>query len=125
MTQPQKTATVIDVCQITKIHTKTTTKSLGQTAVAQVRKAGNAMLTLLFPCRHRSLSVPFTPISKPGQPPADNYVTCFDCGTKFYYDWMRMRIGRPMPTVPHVYSRTHLQALDLRRSNRGLDVGRV
>ena len=55
------------------------------------------MLNLLFRCRHRSITVPFTPLSKSGNPPADTYVTCLDCGTQLHYDWTRMRIGRPIP----------------------------
>jgi hypothetical protein len=92
-----------------------------QTAVAQIRKAGNAMLNLLFPCPHRSKSVPFTPISKSDQPHAATYVTCLDCGTTFYYDWMKMRIGRPMPKLPHAYSNVDLRTLDVRRSSHGFN----
>lgn len=109
----------------TKKVTKTMMNNFALTAITQVRKTGNAMLNLLFPCHHRSISVPFTPIFKPGQPPAATYVTCFDCGAKFHYDWVKMRIGKSMPKPTHAYSHTHFQALDKHNSNHGLNARRV
>src|SRR5262249_22957046 len=113
------------VSQVTKNVTNTRMNNVAQTVVAQVKKAGNGILNVLFPCRHRALSIPFTPLSKSGQVRANTYVKCLDCGVKYYYDWANMRIGKPMPKLPHAYSHIHLQALDGRCSSRGLSMRRV
>jgi hypothetical protein len=128
MTLPQITEAVMDESQITKNTNQNVSKTMNtvaQNAVARLKNAGNAMASLLFRCRHRSLSVPFTPVSKSGQPSAATYVKCLDCGAKFYYDWNKMSIGRPMPTLPYAYSNVHLQAFDLPNASRGLNVHRV
>jgi hypothetical protein len=54
-------------------------------------------------CRHKRTSQPFaaaasSPRAKssgnwdPVGPAARHYVVCLDCGTKFDYDWSKMRI---------------------------------
>ena len=50
----------------------------------------------LFSCRHKRLTLPITPISRPGVPSSGTYVACLDCGKQFTYDWKSMRIGKPI-----------------------------
>src|ERR1700730_3033173 len=47
-----------------------------------------------FSCRHRHLTRPITPTSKPGVPGGDTYVACLEGGKQFAYDWNAMRIGK-------------------------------
>jgi hypothetical protein len=54
------------------------------------------VLNLLFRCRHRRLTRPVAPISKPGQPQSRSYVVCLDCGKQFEYDAHEMRLGKPI-----------------------------
>jgi hypothetical protein len=101
MTQSQMIQTLAGACQITINVAKTTMDSLAHTVVTEFRKSGNTMLGLLLRCNHRSITAPFTPISKLDKSRGDTYVTCLDCGTHFYYDWTKMRMGRPMPKSPY------------------------
>jgi hypothetical protein len=55
----------------------------------------DTVLNLLFRCRHRRLTRPLTPTTKPGQPQSQSYVSCLDCGKRFDYDLDKMRIGKP------------------------------
>lgn len=48
-------------------------------------------------CRHRRLTRPITPVSKPGVPSGETYVVCLDCGKQFSYDWDAMRMGKQIP----------------------------
>ena len=52
----------------------------------------------LLGCSHRRLTRPITPLSKPGQPGAETYVVCLDCGKQFSYDLLEMRVGKPLAT---------------------------
>jgi hypothetical protein len=57
---------------------------------------GQKALNLLFGCRHRSISRPFTGIA--GRTGADRaYVVCLDCGQEFRYDTAEWRMGGPLP----------------------------
>jgi hypothetical protein len=56
----------------------------------------DSILNLLFRCRHRRLTRPVAPITKPGQRPSGSYVVCLDCGKQFAYDVVEMRIGKPI-----------------------------
>lgn len=51
-----------------------------------------AMLNLLFGCRHRSITRPMTPFHKPGTPADETYVVCLECGKRFHYDLVNMRV---------------------------------
>jgi hypothetical protein len=52
------------------------------------------LLTLVFRCRHRRLTRPFTPVKKGGVPLlGKTYVVCLDCGQQFAYDLETMRVG--------------------------------
>ena len=52
------------------------------------------LINLLFRCRHRRLSRPIAPVSKPGKARQEPYVVCLDCGKQFGYDLQRMRMGK-------------------------------
>jgi len=56
----------------------------------------NAMLDLLFGCRHRRITRPITPVHKPGVPAEETYVACLDCGQRLHYDLKEMRVGRSL-----------------------------
>ena len=56
----------------------------------------DAMLNLLFGCRHKRITRPITPVHKPGIEPEHTYVACLDCGRQFHYDLKAMRVGTPM-----------------------------
>jgi len=55
------------------------------------------MLDLLCGCRHRRITRPITPVRKHNAEPAATYVSCLECGKRFYYDTANMRVGRPVP----------------------------
>jgi hypothetical protein len=59
-----------------------------------------AMLNLLFGCRHRSITRPMTPFHKPGTPAGETYVVCLECGKRFQYDLVNMRVH----TAPVVFT---------------------
>jgi hypothetical protein len=54
----------------------------------------DSIVNLLFRCRHHRLSRPITMSVKPGEPAAQPYVVCLDCGKQFGYDLERMRLGK-------------------------------
>ena len=66
---------------------------------------------LTVSCRHNHLSVPFAADTQNGVGGADwepvqrsqvtHYVVCLDCGTKFPYDWSKMRVEKNRPLRPH------------------------
>jgi DNA-directed RNA polymerase subunit RPC12/RpoP len=58
------------------------------------------VLNLLFRCSHRRLTRPVAPIPKAGQPHAQSYVFCLNCGEQFEYDLDEMRIGKAVDR-PH------------------------
>jgi hypothetical protein len=70
----------------------------------------DAMLNLLYGCRHRRLTRPITPVHKPGTQRGDTYVACLECGKQFHYDLDNMRIGKLMPASAISSGATHLQA---------------
>jgi hypothetical protein len=51
-----------------------------------------AMLNLLFGCRHRSITRPMTPVHKPGTPAGETYIVCLECGKRYQYDLVNMRV---------------------------------
>ena len=57
-----------------------------------------AILNLLYGCRHRRITRPRTPFHTPGTQSGATYVACLDCGKQFQYDMEKMRIGKPIPT---------------------------
>jgi hypothetical protein len=105
MTQSQMFQTLAGACQITIKSARATMDSLAHTTANEVKKVGYTMLNLVFRCSHRSITAPFTPVSKSDKRRGDTYVTCLDCGTHFYYDWAKMRIGGPIPKSPYRSSR--------------------
>jgi hypothetical protein len=50
----------------------------------------------VFGCRHRRMTRPMTPVTRPGVPSGETYVVCLDCGKQFAYDWDHMRLGEPI-----------------------------
>lgn len=54
---------------------------------------------LLFGCRHRHMSLPMTPVRKPGMPPGDGFVVCLDCGKRFLYDITTMSLRKPLREI--------------------------
>jgi len=52
------------------------------------------VFNLLFRCPHRRLTRPVAPVTRVGQPHAQSYVVCLDCGKQFEYDTTAMRIGK-------------------------------
>jgi hypothetical protein len=61
------------------------------------------VLNALFGCRHRRLTRPITPVHKLGTTNGDTYVSCLECGKRFHYDTLTMRIGTAMPLAPASY----------------------
>jgi len=57
----------------------------------------NAMVNLLFGCRHRQITRPITPVHKAGSDPGVTYVVCLDCGQQFRYDLVTMSVGKVIP----------------------------
>jgi hypothetical protein len=57
----------------------------------------DAILNVLYGCRHRRITRPITPVHKPGSQPGVTYVACLECGKQFHYDATNMRLGAPMP----------------------------
>jgi hypothetical protein len=66
---------------------------------------------LAISCRHKNLSVPFAADTQNSVGGADwepirrshqvtHYVVCLDCGTKFSYDWNKMRVDKNHPLRP-------------------------
>jgi hypothetical protein len=58
-----------------------------------------SLSNLFFGCRHRRMSFPQRPVTRPGEPQEDMYVVCLDCAKRFQYDWERMCIGAPVGTA--------------------------
>src|SRR5579863_3256371 len=57
-----------------------------------------ALFDLLFSCKHRRTTFPFTPVRRKtfinqGEFPTETYVVCLECGKQFAYDWENMRLG--------------------------------
>jgi hypothetical protein len=57
-----------------------------------------SLFDLLFSCKHRRTTFPFTPVKRKtagtqGEFPAETYVVCLDCGKQFAYDWETMQLG--------------------------------
>jgi hypothetical protein len=57
------------------------------------------LFDLLFSCKHRRTTFPFTPVKRKtagtqGDFPAETYVVCLDCGKQFAYDWETMQLGK-------------------------------
>jgi hypothetical protein len=65
----------------------------------------DTLLNLIFRCSHRQLTRPVTPAHRPGAAPAPAYVVCLDCGKRFAYDTVQMRIGKPMGPLDAPHSR--------------------
>jgi hypothetical protein len=60
----------------------------------------NALLNLLFGCRHKRLTRPMTPGIKSVEQDHRTYVVCLDCGTQLAYDLNEMRVGKPLAMPP-------------------------
>jgi hypothetical protein len=58
-----------------------------------------ALFDLLFSCKHRRTTFPFTPVKRKTaggeqeETPGGTYVVCLECGKQFAYDWENMRLG--------------------------------
>ena len=60
-----------------------------------------SLLDLLFACKHRRTTFPFTPVKRKDaegreEPPGATYVVCLECGKQFAYDWEKMQLGKPV-----------------------------
>jgi hypothetical protein len=62
---------------------------------------------LLFRCTHKHLTRPMSPRTKPGSPLGPVHVVCLDCGSEFEYDWVKMRMGKPITNAAPVRVRTN------------------
>jgi len=60
----------------------------------------DSLLNLLFRCSHSRMTRPMTPAKKAGEPGADTYVVCLECGKQFLYDMKEMRVGKAVPVSP-------------------------
>jgi hypothetical protein len=60
----------------------------------------DSLVNLLFRCSHKRLGRPVTPVTRAGQPPAETYVVCLDCGKRFAYDAFNMRLGKQIVEAP-------------------------
>src|SRR5262245_17076296 len=58
------------------------------------------VMNLLFRCSHSRTTRPMTPVRKPGEPHAEPYVVCLECGKQFLYDLQEMRMGKAVPVSP-------------------------
>jgi hypothetical protein len=57
----------------------------------------DAILHLLFGCRHTRITRPITPVRRRGDDKVrDTYVACLDCGRQLHYDLAAMRVGKAM-----------------------------
>lgn len=57
-----------------------------------------AVINLLFRCRHKHLTMPITLVKDKRSAPT--YIACLDCGRHFNYDVTAMRMGREiLPTA--------------------------
>jgi hypothetical protein len=70
----------------------------------------DVMNFLLFRCSHQHLTRPISRRTRPGDPPAPVYVVCLDCGTEFAYDWIKMRMGKPVANDAPVRVKTKTAA---------------
>ncbi len=61
----------------------------------------DSLLNLLFRCSHSRMTRPMTPAKKAGEPGAETYVVCLECGKQFLYDMKEMRVGKAVPVSPH------------------------
>jgi hypothetical protein len=68
-----------------------------------------AMMNLLFSCRHRRITRPITPVHKAGSDPGVTYVACLDCGQQLRYDLARMSVGKVIPRSSNVNDDGRLQ----------------
>ena len=71
----------------------------------------DAVLNLLYGCRHRRITRPITPVKRMGWGGGDTYVVCLDCGKQFRYDLVEMRIAEPLsePVAPVCTARFQAQ----------------
>jgi len=53
----------------------------------------DTVLSVLLRCRHRRLTRPITPLNANGDPQSEPRVICLDCGARFAYDTVNMRMG--------------------------------
>ena len=53
----------------------------------------DTVLSVLLRCRHHRLTRPITPLNAHGAPQGGPHVICLDCGARFVYDTVNMRMG--------------------------------
>ena len=53
----------------------------------------DTVLSVLLRCHHRRLTRPITPMNANGDPQGKPCVICLDCGARFAYDSVNMRMG--------------------------------
>lgn len=53
----------------------------------------DAIMNLLFGCRHHRITRPITPVRKVNSEAGAAYVVCLDCGQQFSYDTRQMCMG--------------------------------
>ncbi len=63
----------------------------------------DAVFNLLYHCRHRHLTRPFTAVGVQGVPRRETYVVCLDCTKQFAYDWTAMRVGKAIDSTHDAY----------------------
>jgi hypothetical protein len=61
---------------------------------------------LLLRRAHQHLTRPTSPRTKPGSPLGPVHVVRLDCGTEFGYDWIKMRMSKPITNAAPVRVRT-------------------
>ena len=84
------------------------------------------VIELLFRCSHKKITLPITPVGKPGSAEGKPYVVCLDCGGQFAYNWKEMRMGERIDVRPkssQAESRNWLARL-LRRCEQAVGQGR-
>lgn len=54
------------------------------------------VLSFLFRCSHRRMTIPITPAMNTDESHSGTYVVCLACGKQFTYDTREMRIGKPI-----------------------------
>lgn len=59
----------------------------------------DAMMNLLFGCRHHNMTRPITPVRKASVTASCTYVVCLDCGQQFHYDTTQMCMGKQRVTA--------------------------
>jgi hypothetical protein len=74
----------------------------------------DTLVNLLFRCAHRRLSRPLAAVPQPGIRHEPPYVVCLECGKRFAYDDVTMKMGRPLDEGAEESAKAGLQSVKRR-----------